>query len=113
MLAPPYAATKAVPRLISKGSSSVLASPRVDAGALNDGVGTLISVNDASTVDGTSIADADSSMTGKPFTNNMDCTGTVTYTLDGTGTVTTSDLCNRSLTGGINASTRRAAICQS
>jgi hypothetical protein len=37
MLAPPYAATKAVPRLISKGSSSVLASPRVDVGALNHG----------------------------------------------------------------------------
>jgi hypothetical protein len=28
-----------------------------DVGALNDGVGTLISVNDASTVDGTSICD--------------------------------------------------------
>jgi hypothetical protein len=74
-------------------------------GALNDGVGTLISVNDASTVDVTSTSDAGSSMTVKPIINNMDCTGTVTYNLDWTGTVPTNDLCNRSLTGCINALT--------
>ncbi len=86
--------------------SSVLASPRVDVGALNDGVGTLISVNDAaSTVDGTLTSDAGSSTIGKPFTNNVDGTGTVTYNPDWTGTVTPSDLCSRSLTGDIGALT--------
>ncbi len=118
------------PRLISKGSSSVLTSPRVDVGALNDGVGTLISVNDASTVDGNSITDAGSSTIGKPFSNNKDCTGTVTYNPDCTGTVTynpdwtgtviANDLCNRFLTGDLGgyACTPRAstgsyrAVCQ-
>jgi hypothetical protein len=49
-LHPPYAATKAVPRLISKGSSSVLTYPHVDVGAMNEGFSTLISVNDASSM---------------------------------------------------------------
>ncbi len=67
----------------SKGSSLVLTYPHVDVGALNDGVGTLISVNDAaSTVDGTLTSDAGSLTIGKPFTNNLDCTGTVTYNPD-------------------------------
>ncbi len=39
--------------------------------------------------------------TGKPITNNMDCTGTVTYNPDLTGTVIASDLCSRSLTGDL------------
>jgi hypothetical protein len=43
--------------------------------------------------------------TGKPITIKMNCTVTVTYNLDWTGTVTTNDLCSRSLTGDIGAST--------
>ncbi len=63
----------------------MLASPHVDVGALNDGVGTLISVNDASTVDGTSIAEAGSSTIGMTVSNNVDCTGAVTYNTIRTG----------------------------
>jgi hypothetical protein len=42
-------------------------------------------VNDASTVDGTSIAEAGSSTIGMTVSNNVDCTGAVTYNTIRTG----------------------------